>query len=249
MKNIKKALIATSMAGAVLVSAGYGTYSWFTSETQASGTIQDGTLSVNDGKSITTKLFEEKNLAPSEYVSGNPITLDNTGTLDQVLKLTYSASVDKASAAPFKIYYIAFKYKSKPNGNVMKDWQNEWEKGFFKGNHNPAPSLAKSLAAPPALPALPAGVEAVTGELSSADFQSMAAAASNKAAGDGSKQYTIGDDKFFTLKSDQFIDIIFDVKLDENAGNEYQAATYSAKLTAEAKQTDDGAKYASEIKK
>ncbi|MFD0050297.1 TasA family protein [Actinomycetes bacterium NPDC127524] len=249
MKNIKKALIATSMAGAVLVSAGYGTYSWFTSETQASGTIQDGTLSVNDGKSITTKLFDEKNLAPSEYVSGNFITLDNTGSLDQVLKLTYSASVDKAPAAPFKIYYVALKYKEKPSGDVLKDWKTEWEKGFFKGNHNPAPSQARALAAAPALPALPAGVEAVTGELSSADVQSMAAAVSKKAAGDGSKQYSIGDNDFFTLKSDQYIDIAFDVKLDENAGNEYQAATYSATLKAEAKQTDDGAKYESEIKK
>jgi hypothetical protein len=32
MKKVKKALIATSLAGALVASAGFGTYSWFTAE-------------------------------------------------------------------------------------------------------------------------------------------------------------------------------------------------------------------------
>jgi spore coat-associated protein N len=235
MNIAKKALLVTSLSGALVVSAGFGTYSWFTSGTSASGTVDNGTLLVNNGKPISTKLFEATNFAPSQYVLGNFVTLDNTGTLDQVLKLTYSATVDKASADPYKIYYLAFKYKQKPTHDQIIAMREAWEKGFFDGNNNP--NLTKTAAGQ-----LPDGVELVTGEVSLAEAKAMAAADANKVP--GSKVYApIGDDKFFTLASDQYIDIVFDVKLDENAGNEYQGAKYAADLKVEARQTDRGAKY------
>jgi spore coat-associated protein N len=236
MKNVKKALLATSLAGALVVSAGYGTYSWFTSSTQAVGAIDNGTLSVNNGEAISTELFSGESFAPSQYVLGNFVTLDNTGSMDQQLKVTYTGSVDKASADPYKIYYLAYKYKEKPSGDVMKNFRQQWEKGFFNGNHNPSMSLAKSSAA-----SLPEGVEVVTGEATVEEAQAMAAMA--KSSEGSSKTYKIGNDKFFKLKPDQYIDIVFDVKLDQNAGNEYQGAIYSGNLNVQAKQTDQGAKF------
>jgi spore coat-associated protein N len=234
MKNVKKALLATSLAGALVVSAGYGTYSWFTSSTQAVGTIENGTLSVNNGESISTPLFSGESFAPSQVVMGNFVTLENTGSLDQQLKVTYTGSVDKASANPYKIYYMAFKYKEKPSGDVIKDWRQGWERGFFNGNHNPSMSMAKSAA-------LPEGVEVITGEATVEEAQAMAAMA--KSAEGTSKTLKIGNDKFFKLKSNQYIDIVFDVKLDQKAGNEYQGAVYNGSLNVEAKQTDHGAKF------
>jgi spore coat-associated protein N len=236
MKNVKKALLATSLAGALVVSAGYGTYSWFTSSTEASGTIENGTLSVNNGESITTPLFSGESFAPSQYVLGNFVTIDNTGDMDQQLKVTYTGSVDKASADPYKIYYLAYKYKEKPNGDVMKDFRQEWERGFFNGNHNPSMSLAKSAAT-----SLPEGVEVITGEATVEEAQEMASLA--KSAETFDKTYKIGNDKFFKLKPNQYIDIVFDVKLDQNAGNEYQGAVYNGSLNVQAKQTDQGAKF------
>lgn len=236
MKNVKKALLATSLAGALVVSAGYGTYSWFTSSTEAAGTIENGTLSVNNGESISTPLFTGESFAPSQYVLGNFVTIDNTGSMDQQLKLTYTGSVDKASAEPYKIYYLAFKYKEKPSGDVLKNFRQAWERGFFNGNHNPSMSMAKSAA-----PSLPEGVEVITGEAAIEDAQAMASLAKSSETFD--KTYKIGNDKFFKLKPDQYIDIVFDVKLDQNAGNEYQGAVYDGSLNVQAKQTDQGAKF------
>ncbi|WML46663.1 hypothetical protein RCG23_13490 [Neobacillus sp. PS3-34] len=237
MKNIKKALLATSMAGALVVSAGYGTYSWFTSSTQAAGSIQNGTLSVNNGQTITTKLFDGARFAPSQVIWGNMVTLDNTGDLDQTLKLTYNASVDKAPATPYKIMYIAFKSKTMPTQDELLDWRIQWEKGFFNGNFNPN-AMAKN----GQVSTLPAGVQVVTGEATLDDVQA-AAAVRTAVNADGTKKYKIGNDEFFTLKSDEYISIAFDVKMDDNAGNEYQGAKYDGNLQVQAKQTDFGSKY------
>lgn len=236
MKSVKKALLATSLAGALVVSAGYGTYSWFTSSTSAAGTIENGTLSVNNGEAITTPLFTGAKFAPSQVVYGDIFTLENTGNLKQNLRLTYTGTVDKASADPYKIYYMAFKYKEKPNMDKLKDWRMAWEKGFFNGNHNPQMSMAKS-----AVAELPKGVEVVTGEATVEEMQAMSNLA--KSSSEGDKVFKFGNDEFFTLEEDQYITMAFDVKLDQSAGNEYQGAKYSGNLMVEAKQTDQGAKF------
>ncbi|WGG45437.1 hypothetical protein [Rossellomorea sp. DA94] len=236
MKSVKKALLATSLAGALVVSAGYGTYSWFTSSTSAAGTIENGTLSVNNGEAITTPLFTGAKFAPSQVVYGDIFTLENTGNLKQNLRLTYTGTVDKASADPYKIYYMAFKYKEKPNMDKLKDWRMAWEKGFFNGNHNPQMSMAKS-----AVAELPKGVEVVTGEATVEEVQAMSNLA--KSSSEGDKVFKFGNDEFFTLEEDQYITMAFDVKLDQSAGNEYQGAKYSGNLMVEAKQTDQGAKF------
>ncbi|MBO0959854.1 hypothetical protein J1P26_08965 [Neobacillus sp. MM2021_6] len=237
MKKVQKALLATSLAGALAVSAGYGTYSWFTSSTKASGAIDNGTLSVNNGQDISTKLFSASKFAPSQVVKGDYIAIQNTGDMAQTLKANYTATVDKASADPYKIYYLAFKYKVTPDMDEIQDWRMEWEKGFFNGNHNErsVQALAKSKA-------LPKGVEVVTGEATVEEAQAMAALAKTPKS-ENTKTYKLGNDEFFTLQEDEYIGVVFDVKLDQKAGNEYQGAKYDATLTVQAKQTDNGAKY------
>jgi spore coat-associated protein N len=243
MNKVKKALLATSMAGALVVSAGYGTYSWFTSSTSAVGDIDNGTLSVNNGEAISTKLFSAAKFAPSQVVTGEFITLDNTGDLAQNLKLTYEASVDKAPADPYKIYYMAFKYTAKPDMDEMNDWRMAWEKGFYNGNHNPR-TMGIASASKSDMPSLPKGVEVVTGEVAVEEAASIASFSKSAASETGgSKTFKIGNDEFFTLNEDEYITMAFDVKLDDGAGNEYQGAQYDANLMVEAKQTDMGAKY------
>lgn len=240
MKKVQKALLATSMAGVLLASAGYGTYSWFTSSTNASGAIDNGTLSVNNGEDISTKLFSASKFAPSQFVKGTFVTIDNTGDMAETLKVNYTSVVDKAPADPYKIYYMAFKYQVKPDQDLIEDWRMEWEKGFFNGNNNEnSPQLfAKSQA----LSKLPKGVKVVTGEVTLEEAQAMSTLAKTAKASN-TKTFKLGNDDFFTLQEDEYIGIAFDVKLDEKAGNEYQGAKYDATLSVQAKQTDSGAKY------
>lgn len=235
MKTVKKALLATTLAGALVVSAGYGTYSWFTSSTSATGTIENGTLSVNNGEAITTPLFGAAKFAPSQVEQGEFVTLENTGNMDQQLKVTYTASVDKAPADPYKVYYLAFKYKEKPGMDEMLDFRSAWEKGFYNGNHNPSMGLAKSTT-----PSALKGVEIITGEATLEEANAMATLAKSS---NMDKSYKIGNDEFFALEEDDYITMVFDVKLDQSAGNEYQGATYNGNLNVQAKQTDQGAKF------
>ncbi len=237
MKKVQKALLATSLAGALAVSAGYGTYSWFTSSTKANGNIENGTLSVNNGEDISTKLFSASKIAPSQVVKGDVVTIDNTGNMAETLKMTYTSTVDKAPASPYKIYYLAFKYKIQPDKDEIEDWRMEWEKGFFNGNHN-----EQSMQALKKSKALPKGVKVVTGEVTAEEAQAMSTLAKTAKA-NNTKTFKFGNDEFFTLQEDEYIGIVFDVKLDQKAGNEYQGAKYDGTLTVQAKQTDTGAKY------
>ncbi|MBO1915510.1 hypothetical protein J4G37_63110, partial [Microvirga sp. 3-52] len=52
------------------------------------------------------------------------------------------------------------------------------------------------------------------------------------------------EDSFWKLDEGQYIDIMFGLKLDESAGNEYQGAIYNATLTVDGKQIDEGAEFA-----
>ncbi|MGW8786569.1 hypothetical protein [Heyndrickxia sporothermodurans] len=70
MKKMKKALLGTTLVGALVVSAGFGTYSWFTSETNASGQIANGSLQLNNGQNITEKIIDGVDFAPSQLKYG-----------------------------------------------------------------------------------------------------------------------------------------------------------------------------------
>lgn len=233
MKKVKRALLGTTLAGALIVSAGYGTYSWFTSETNAAGQIANGTLQLNNGQNITEKVIDGADFAPSQLKYGEWMTIDNTGTQDANIRAILSQKLDKdVNIKKYKVGYIALKYKEKPSGDVQKAAKIKLDK-LFDGTTNVVESQAFSNDAE----ILP-GVYAVTGIVGEEGVAGYKAVSDKKwQLGDGTNQ------AFWRLKSDQYIDVMFAIKLDETANNDYQGVKYSADLKVQAKQTDDGSKY------
>jgi spore coat-associated protein N len=236
MKNLKKALLGTALAGSLVVGAGFGTYSWFTAETSATGTIDNGTLTLGE----MGTLFEHDNFAPSQLLIGEWNKIENTGSLDQVLKATYTHSVDKeANVSKYKVGYLAVKFKetNQPGVDKIKDWKLRIG-GILNGTTNPTQSIAKAASDS-------SDYEVIEGVLSDSEVQGLMKA---QEAGGNSKTIELGDGKkFWKLKNNEYIGIIFGVKLSDKAGNEFQGAHYDATFKVEAKQTDDGAMYQSEI--
>jgi len=234
----KKALLGTTLAGAIAVTASYGTYSWFTSETTAKGKITNTIVQLNNGEDMKGNLVAAGNFAPSQLVFGDWLTIDNTGTADTFLQAKLQQSLDKPlSLDAYKVGYVAIKYKVKPTQDVLKESQMKLEELFEGTTNEVRPSLASVK--------LPEGVEIVTGFLNAPEAAGFAAAAAV-----GEKEILLGDgaesgkdNKFWNLETDEYIDISFGVKLDESAPNDYQGVTYSANLSVIAKQKDDGALY------
>ncbi|GIN87916.1 hypothetical protein J6TS2_43020 [Heyndrickxia sporothermodurans] len=234
MKKVKKALLGTTLVGALVVSAGFGTYSWFTSETNAAGQIANGTLQLNNGQNITEKIIEGVDFAPSQLKYGEWLTIDNTGTQDTHIKATLNQTLDKdLNIKKYKVGYIALKYKEKPSGDVLKASKIKLEK-LFDGTTNVVDTLRASDSGIEVAPGVTA-VTGVVGEDGIAGFKAVS-----------NKEWVLGDGTnkpFWRLKSDQYIDIVFAIKLDESAGNDYQGVKYTADLKVQAKQIDDGSTY------
>lgn len=234
MKNIKRALLGTTLVGALVVSAGFGTYSWFTSETSAAGEIVNGTLQLNNGQNITEKIIDGVDFAPSQLKYGEWMTIDNTGSQNSHIKATLNQSLDKdIKINKYKVGYIALKYKENPNEDVLKASKIKLEK-LFDGTTNVVDTFQ---AAGDEIEVAP-GVTAVTGIVGE-DRVAGYKAVSNKEwiLGEGTNK------PFWRLKSDQYIDVVFAIKLDETANNEYQGVKYTADLKVQAKQADEGSKY------
>lgn len=88
MNKFKKTLLGTALAGAVIVGAGAGTYSWFTASYEASGTVTNHTLEIKDketGATSSNLIFNDL-LAPSRSVNADQITIKNSGSLEQNLR-------------------------------------------------------------------------------------------------------------------------------------------------------------------
>ncbi len=219
MKKPKKILLGTSIAGMILASASMGTYSWFTSETNAFGEMKTGTFEINHGADIEEALFAGEKFAPSQLQYGEWVSVSNTGDMDAILKATYNHSVDKATLEKYEVGYMAMKYTVQPGEDVYEDSKIALE-NLFNGTTNERSLLSENV---------PEGVEVVGKVLTQAEADA------------GEIQFGEGD--FWELEEGQYIDIMVGIKLDESAGNEYQGATYNATLTINAKQTDDGAEF------
>lgn len=222
MSKKKNLLLVTALSAALLAAAGIGTYSWFTSETSAFGTMESGILEINENNDIEKPMFDGKQFTPSQLQYGEWLSLSNTGDLDAYLEATYSHSVDKASLEEYEVGFMAMKYTVQPGEDVYEESKIELE-NLFNGTTNER--NISTLRAPE-------GVE-VIGNVVDED----AADSGEIVFGEGSEE------DFWELKEDEYIDIMVGVKLEDTAGNEYQGATYEAELTVRAKQTDDGAQY------
>lgn len=108
MKNVKKALIGTALAGTLVIGAGAGTYSWFTASYNASGDITNHTLSINESLTAQETLdFDNVKLAPSRTVSDR-LTIKNTGSMEQILRVKADLALYDGStnvAVPDKSQY------------------------------------------------------------------------------------------------------------------------------------------------
>ncbi len=89
MNKTKKALLGTALAGAVVVGAGFGTFSWFTSSAEVTGSVENSTLKISAGEDANFDLTVDGDnysaLAPGRTASGIA-TIENTG--DEVVVLT-----------------------------------------------------------------------------------------------------------------------------------------------------------------
>ncbi|CDQ37800.1 MULTISPECIES: hypothetical protein [Virgibacillus] len=221
MKKLKKTLLGTTFAGILVASAGIGTYSWFTSETEAQGDMQNGVLQINNDSNIETPIFSGVKFAPSQLEYGNWVTIENSGDLDTYLNATYTHSIDKASLDAYEVGYMAMKYTTTPDQDTYEKSKIQLE-NLFNGETNERTFTTANTE----------GVE-LSGEL----LTDEEVDSGEITFGEGS------EDSFWQLDEGQYIDIMIAIKLDESAGNEYQGAQYDATFHVIGKQTDDGATY------
>ncbi|MFF3023430.1 TasA family protein [Gottfriedia sp. NPDC057948] len=124
MNKVKKALIGTSLAGSLVVGAGYGTYSWFTAQMTASGMVQNGTFEINNGQSEQQLTFSPDKLAPSQISEMSPILIKNTGDYDMFIRGKVNFMIDNAPTE-VSIKKLLSNYEVQPtilyNGETISD--------------------------------------------------------------------------------------------------------------------------------
>ncbi|KQL56651.1 MULTISPECIES: TasA family protein [Bacillaceae] len=232
-KALKLSLLGTAFAGALVFTAtSTGSFAWFTDSVEATGEIQGGTLELNNGQDIDGSIVQASNFAPSQLIFGDWLSVENTGTLDTHLQATYRHQVDlEVPIDAYKVGYIALKYTVAPGRDVYEDAQYRLDQ-LFNGVTNEVQTFSA---------ASTAGSDDVEVLVAIVDESEYDQNTGELFLGDGSQ--TGRDNEFWQLDEGQYIDLNFGVKLDENAGNEYQGAVYQAVLEVLAKQTDNGANY------
>lgn len=224
MIKVKKILIGTALSGILVASAGIGTYSWYTAQKEAAGQIVNGTFSLGD----MGQLFQHEKFAPSQLLMSDWNSINNTGDLDQLLRVTYTHSVDNnaVNVKKYKVGYIAVKSKLKPDG-TYKEVTKAKLNALLNGTTNMVTAASDN------------GYTTAGAILTSSADPNAIVTSKTSTLGDGSK--------FWSLKPGEHIDIIFGVKLSENAGNEFQGVKYDANFKVEAKQTDNGSQYQADL--
>jgi spore coat-associated protein N len=229
MKKVKKALIATSLAGALVASAGFGTYSWFSAEKSATGTVTNGTLTLGDASGL---LFDHAGFAPSQLLMGNWTSFSNTGNLDQIFKIAYDETLNMPSGSLGQYTYQGFVI-TVPVGYTL----SASEKAFYEtlvsnylGGGNPTAAAAQA-------PELPTGstVEPFSTQTKPASKQAATASATDTRHVESVWERS--------LPAGFKIEFIMGVKLSETANNDYQAAVYNGTLKVNSKQTVNNAQY------
>ncbi|MFF2876376.1 hypothetical protein ACFVR2_08650 [Gottfriedia sp. NPDC057991] len=202
MNMLKKGLIGTALAGSLVVSAGYGTYSWFTAQVEASGTIQNSTLELNNGQTEAAIKFSPEKLAPSRITTIAPIIIENTGEEPMFVrgKVNFTLENNPNNIKPNKFLRA---YEVQPT--VLYNGQEIADLGW----------------------------------LDIADLQPLLDKWLPSKDGSGSTpndpgQFNAGDK----------IQIKLQLRLKENAGNEFQGASLKVDFAFEGKQIDENAAFA-----
>jgi len=215
MNKMKKALLGTALAGAVVAGASAGTYAWFNAEYVTSGAITNHTLTINEqtevyeplsfGGAFTTTGEDATKLAPGRTVSDS-FSIENTGSMNQILRAQLDIMLKDSDGNVMTPNSVKGVYNIRAYGT------------FERGGTSYSFDIAGN-------------ADVIDAWFGNSRFIPDANGA------DASWAYFRPDDK---------LTVNLDVKLSENAGNEYQGATISGGLEIDARQTDEGSKFLGE---
>ncbi|KMJ56506.1 hypothetical protein AB685_21505 [Bacillus sp. LL01] len=98
MNKTKKVLLGTALAGAVVVGAGFGTFSWFTSSANVSGEVLNSTLEIEATEEFNlTVQGGHSALAPGRTAIGSA-TIENTAEEEVILTGAFTFTVTKGES-------------------------------------------------------------------------------------------------------------------------------------------------------
>ncbi|WP_096156678.1 TasA family protein [Bacillus sp. FJAT-45066] len=123
MKNMKKVLGTTALAGAILIGGGFGTYSYFSDQMETSGSVQAGSLFFERDGFTDKNVFEAVNIAPEKVVVGELLEIKNSGSLPMWMRFAMDLELkavtsieDALDKYPTEFVEENF-YKKDENGN------------------------------------------------------------------------------------------------------------------------------------
>ncbi|KMJ56507.1 hypothetical protein AB685_21510 [Bacillus sp. LL01] len=143
MQKTKKALLGTALAGAVVVGAGFGTFSWFTSSAEVTGEIQNAELDLTATDGELLNYINNEKLAPSRYAIGDWITITNDSTdFFNLLEINYDAVLEADNeAAKLDQYRSAAVLQFNPAGTNLVPFKGELKKhleNYLKTGQRPS---------------------------------------------------------------------------------------------------------------
>lgn len=96
--KIKKLALGVALSGALIAGAGYGTYSWYTSEVKATGSVQNTTFELNGGAKTDLGNLFTGTLTPSHTTEEKSAVITNTGQEAMYLRAKFNFDVQGGSA-------------------------------------------------------------------------------------------------------------------------------------------------------
>ncbi|WP_053361524.1 SipW-dependent-type signal peptide-containing protein [Bacillus sp. FJAT-27251] len=113
MEKVKGLLTATALSGLILAGAGYGTYSWFSDQETVNGSVQNAVIELDNPTGNLIKLTDKK-LAPSRSAFSDYIFIDNKSTENTYLTATYESEVTGKAGVDLSYYRSATVIRIQP---------------------------------------------------------------------------------------------------------------------------------------
>ncbi|WP_096156686.1 hypothetical protein [Bacillus sp. FJAT-45066] len=119
MTKVKKAVLGTALAGAIVAGAGFGTYSWFTGSTEAHGVVDNAIVEITGGGQATFD-YSSGYLAPSrsQIAEGWKTIANNSTDIKINLDATFTGKLYGSEGIDFSQYRSAaiFVFNEEANG-------------------------------------------------------------------------------------------------------------------------------------
>ncbi|WP_053361523.1 hypothetical protein [Bacillus sp. FJAT-27251] len=248
MKNVKKALLGTAIAGTLVVGAGFGTYSWFTSEQSVQGSVQNAVIDISAAENIngngTANLLNlTGKFAPSRSVYSDPIAFKNGSNERAHLSVKYTSSLSEhrpgANLSKYRsaaVYRIASNNLNIPKLNQAQD--KAIITAFLKTGDVNSQEVQDALAKT-AYETLVVLDNTTSQTAATATINTALEADKNVLVFDTSAPSNEKTVLSEVLTVDKSFVLQYGVKLLEDAGNEYQGAEFTAKFDVKLDQTDN----------